>query len=276
MSCSLDLVLTMSTLECSQLFMSFQMGEFHQTTCLTMCHNVTNHKTCPYICYFIQNKIKQRKKLKVIVDPAARLSKRPLTNQVGTIYLAIPIQFCTLLCLLYTRFQLPLSPLRSYSQLPTPTMTLTLILYTSIFGFLLYSLLNHLLLRRYPKPLPPGPKPWPIIGNLPNMGQKPHQSIAAMARVYGPLMHLKMGFVHVVVAASAGVAEQFLKVHDAKFSSRPPNSGAKYLAYNYQDLVFAPYGPRWRMLRKICAVHLFSAKALDEFRHVRQVILPFS
>ncbi|CAA3001091.1 flavonoid 3'-monooxygenase [Olea europaea var. sylvestris] len=149
-------------------------------------------------------------------------------------------------------------------------MTLTLILYTSIFGFLLYSLLNHLLLRRYPKPLPPGPKPWPIIGNLPNMGQKPHQSIAAMARVYGPLMHLKMGFVHVVVAASAGVAEQFLKVHDAKFSSRPPNSGAKYLAYNYQDLVFAPYGPRWRMLRKICAVHLFSAKALDEFRHVRQ------
>nr|QKV26468.1 flavonoid 3' hydroxylase 2 [Panax notoginseng] len=91
-----------------------------------------------------------------------------------------------------------------------------------------------------------------------------------MARTYGPLMHLRLGFVHVVVAASAEVAAQFLKTHDANFSSRPPNSGAKHIAYNYQDLVFAPYGSRWRMLRKICSVHLFSAKALDDFRHVRQ------
>ncbi|KAG8388733.1 hypothetical protein BUALT_Bualt02G0156000 [Buddleja alternifolia] len=138
----------------------------------------------------------------------------------------------------------------------------------AIVGFLL-----HRFLRRGDgerKRLPPGPRPWPLVGNLPQLGPKPHQSMAALARVHGPLMHLKMGFVHVVVAASASVAEQFLKVHDANFSSRPPNAGAKYVAYNYQDLVFAPYGPRWRLLRKICAVHLFSGKALDDFRHVRQ------
>ncbi|KAJ9568499.1 hypothetical protein OSB04_004465 [Centaurea solstitialis] len=91
-----------------------------------------------------------------------------------------------------------------------------------------------------------------------------------MADKYGPLMHLRLGFVDVVVAASASVAAQFLKVHDANFASRPPNSGAKHIAYNYQDLVFAPYGPKWRMLRKICSVHLFSNKALDDFRHVRE------
>lgn len=148
---------------------------------------------------------------------------------------------------------------------------ITLILSTAIIGTLFFIFLGR---RRHVKssaPLPPGPRPWPLIGNLPHLGPKPHQSMAALARVYGPLMHLKMGLVHVVVAASAGVAEQFLKVHDANFSSRPPNAGAKYVAYNYQDLVFAPYGPRWRLLRKICALHLFSAKALDDFRHVRQV-----
>ncbi|KAJ9131524.1 hypothetical protein P3X46_035179 [Hevea brasiliensis] len=118
--------------------------------------------------------------------------------------------------------------------------------------------------------LPPGPKPWPLVGNLPHLGHKPHHSMAALAQKYGPLMHLRMGLVDVVVAASASVAAQFLKAHDANFSSRPPNSGAKYVAYNYQDLVFAPYGPRWRMLRKISSVHLFSGKALDDFRHVRQ------
>nr|AGI16386.1 flavonoid 3' hydroxylase [Ribes nigrum] len=147
-------------------------------------------------------------------------------------------------------------------------------MYTAFIAFLLYCLLNlrTLLFNRHPnhRRLPPGPKPWPIIGNLPHLGTKPHQSIAELARTYGPLMHLRLGFVDVVVAASASVASQFLKTHDANFSSRPQNSGAKYIAYNYQDLVFAPYGPRWRMLRKISQVHLFSNKALDDFRHVRQ------
>lgn len=102
------------------------------------------------------------------------------------------------------------------------------------------------------------------------MGTVPHHSLAALARKYGPLMHLRLGFVDVIVVASASVAAQFLKVNDSNFSSRPPNAGAKYIAYNYQDLVFRPYGPRWRMLRKISSVHLFSGKALDDYRHVRQ------
>ncbi|KAF5477133.1 hypothetical protein F2P56_003805 [Juglans regia] len=147
----------------------------------------------------------------------------------------------------------------------------SLILATIFFAIFLFYLLK--LTSRRPghlPPLPPGPKPWPIIGNLPHMGPVPHHSLAALARTYGPLMHLRLGFVDVVVVASASVASQFLKTHDANFSSRPPNSGAKYIAYNYQDLVFAPYGPRWRMLRKISSVHLFSGKALDDFRHVRQ------
>ncbi|CAH9095755.1 unnamed protein product [Cuscuta epithymum] len=149
-------------------------------------------------------------------------------------------------------------------------VTVTQLLSTLVLAVLVYSLVAKAKRRRHSPPLPPGPKPWPVIGNLPHLGPKPHQSIAALARTYGPLMYLRLGSVDVVVAASASVAAQFLKAHDANFSSRPPNSGAKHIAYNYQDLVFAPYGPRWRMLRKICSVHLFSAKALDDFCHVRQ------
>ncbi|KAI5416587.1 hypothetical protein KIW84_041581 [Lathyrus oleraceus] len=135
-------------------------------------------------------------------------------------------------------------------------------------SILIYKLLN--LISKPSLPLPPGPKPWPIVGNLPHMGPVPHHALAALALKHGPLMHLRLGFVDVIVAASRPVAEQFLKVHDANFSSRPPNSGAKYMAYNYQDLVFAPYGPRWRLLRKISYVHMFSSKALDDFSHIRQ------
>ncbi|ONK60351.1 uncharacterized protein A4U43_C08F17350 [Asparagus officinalis] len=118
-------------------------------------------------------------------------------------------------------------------------------------------------------PLPPGPRGWPVLGNLPQLGAKPHQTLAALSRLYGPLFRMRFGSVDVVVAASADVAAQFLKVFDANFSNRPPNSGAEHIAYNYQDLVFAPYGPRWRMFRKLCAVHIFSPKALDDLRPVR-------
>ncbi|KAF8037417.1 hypothetical protein BT93_B0348 [Corymbia citriodora subsp. variegata] len=144
----------------------------------------------------------------------------------------------------------------------------SLILATIAISIFLYSLLRRL--ARPARRLPPGPRPWPLVGNLPHLGAVPHHSIAALARTYGPLLHLRLGLVDVVVAASATVAAQFLKTHDANFSSRPPNSGAKHIAYNYQDLVFAPYGSRWRMLRKISSVHLFSGKALDDYRHVRQ------
>ncbi|KAM0835322.1 hypothetical protein ACQ4PT_063003 [Festuca glaucescens] len=91
-----------------------------------------------------------------------------------------------------------------------------------------------------------------------------------MAKFYGPLLRLRFGSSIAVVASSAAVAELFLRTHDAKFSSRPPNSGGEHMAYNYQDVVFAPYGPRWRAMRKVCTVNLFSARALDDLRGFRE------
>ncbi|XP_025828362.1 flavonoid 3'-monooxygenase CYP75B4-like isoform X1 [Panicum hallii] len=119
-------------------------------------------------------------------------------------------------------------------------------------------------------PLPPGPRGWPVLGNLPQLGGKTHQTLHEMTLVYGPLLRLRFGSSNVVVAGSAAVAEQFLRVHDANFSCRPPNSGGEHMAYNYQDVVFAPYGPRWRAMRKVCAVNLFSGRALDDLRAVRE------
>ncbi|KAL5229858.1 hypothetical protein ABZP36_028634 [Zizania latifolia] len=119
-------------------------------------------------------------------------------------------------------------------------------------------------------PLPPGPRGWPVLGNLPQLAGKTHQMLHEMTKVYGPLIRLRFGSNDVVVAGSASVAERFLRVHDAIFSSRPPSSGAEHMAYNYRDVVFGPYGPRWRAMRKVCAVNLFSARALDDLRAFRE------
>nr|AAS48419.1 flavonoid 3'-hydroxylase [Allium cepa] len=144
-----------------------------------------------------------------------------------------------------------------------------LLLLTIFLALLLY--LFFFVAKKHEGKRVPGPKGWPILGNLPQLGAKPHQSLCELSRTYGPLFGLRFGYVDVVVAASADVAEQFLRVHDVNFSNRPPNSGAEHIAYNYQDLVFAPYGPRWRMLRKLCALHLFSPKALEDLSPVRSL-----
>ena len=108
----------------------------------------------------------------------------------------------------------------------------------SLFALILSSFLYYFLFSKNNKgrraPLPPGPKGWPILGNLFQLGPKPHQTLCALSKIYGPLLRLRFGSVDVIVAASAAAAAQFLKVHDANFSNRPILSGPKIVGYNRQ------------------------------------------
>jgi flavonoid 3'-monooxygenase len=152
-------------------------------------------------------------------------------------------------------------------DIPLPLLLSTLAVSVTVCYFVSFLLRAD---KRRGAPLPPGPRGWPVLGNLPQLGGKTHQTLHQMTKVYGPVLRLRFGSSVVVVAGSAAVAEQFLRTHDGKFSSRPPNSGGEHMAYNYQDVVFAPYGPRWRAMRKVCAVNLFSARALDDLRGFRE------
>ncbi|GJR35672.1 cytochrome P450 71A1-like protein [Tanacetum coccineum] len=117
--------------------------------------------------------------------------------------------------------------------------------------------------------LPPGPKPWPIIGNLNLMGTLPHRSVHELSKQYGPIMHLKFGSKSVVVGSSVEMAKVFLKTMGANFACRPKTAAGKYTAYNYSDITWSPYGAYWRQARKLCAVELFGAKRLDSYKYIR-------
>ena len=125
------------------------------------------------------------------------------------------------------------------------------------------------ILRRSYSNLPPGPKGWPILGALPLLGTMPHVTLTNMARKFGPIMFLKMGTCDTVVVSSPDAARAFLKTLDYIFSNRPTIAGATHLGYNSQDLVFADYGPKWRLLRKLTSVHMLGGKALQDWAHVR-------
>ncbi|CAL9137183.1 unnamed protein product [Musa textilis] len=123
--------------------------------------------------------------------------------------------------------------------------------------------------RRRKLNLPPGPRPWPIIGNLNLIGSLPHRSLHALSQKYGPLMCLRFGSFPVVVGSSVEAARFFLKTHDICFVSRPKTAAGKYTTYNYSDITWSPYGAYWRQARRMCLLELFSAKRLESYEYIR-------
>ncbi|KAL5077384.1 hypothetical protein RYX36_016368, partial [Vicia faba] len=115
--------------------------------------------------------------------------------------------------------------------------------------------------------------PWklPIIGNILNLvTTNPPRKLRDLAKLYGPLMHLQLGEIFLIVVSSPEVAREVLKTHEIAFASRPHLVVAEIAAYSSTDIAFSPYGDYWKKLRKICAVELLSTKRVKYLWPVRE------
>ncbi len=120
--------------------------------------------------------------------------------------------------------------------------------------------------------MPPGPRPWPIVGNLLQLrqgGGNVHETFMNWGKQYGPLIYLRLGSVHTVVASSPAMAKEFLKTHDQQFHYRPTQAMFGEIVFANKGMIFAEGGPMWRYLRKICMTELFSVKRLQSFQPIR-------
>ncbi|XP_059444429.1 geraniol 8-hydroxylase-like [Corylus avellana] len=118
--------------------------------------------------------------------------------------------------------------------------------------------------------LPLGPKPLPVIGNLLELGDKPHNSLTKLAKAHGDIMILKLGRVTTIVISSADMAKQVLQTHDRLLANRTIPDAIR--VYNSEEfsLPWIPVSSRWRNLRKICNGQLFSNTALDANQDIRR------
>ncbi|KAG6645637.1 hypothetical protein I3843_08G129700 [Carya illinoinensis] len=121
-------------------------------------------------------------------------------------------------------------------------------------------------------PYPPGPRGFPILGNMGLMDHLTHRGLAKLAKQYGGIFHLRMGYLHMVAVSSPDVARQVLQVQDNIFSNRPATLAIKYLTYDRADMAFAHYGPFWRQMRKLCVMKLFSRKRAESWESVRDEV----
>ncbi|GLJ49954.1 hypothetical protein SUGI_1062200 [Cryptomeria japonica] len=89
--------------------------------------------------------------------------------------------------------------------------------------------------------LPPGPFPWPIVGNLLQMGELIHRSFYDISKEIWTNCILENGFCY-----------------------------SKYLFYDFKDVGFTPYGPCWRQMKTLFMVELLNAKRIESMRSMRE------
>lgn len=147
------------------------------------------------------------------------------------------------------------------------------LVFSSIIGFLAVAWILLLIIKKSSNknpPLPPGPRGLPLLGNLLALDPELHTYFAKLAQTYGPIYKLKLGKKIGIVISSPALAREVLKDQDTTFANRDMPVAGKEAAYGGADIVWTPYGPEWRMLRKVCVREMLSSSTLDSVYGLRR------
>ncbi|GAB4843968.1 hypothetical protein Ancab_013932 [Ancistrocladus abbreviatus] len=118
--------------------------------------------------------------------------------------------------------------------------------------------------------LPPGPKPWPVVGNLYDIKPVRFRCFYEWSQSYGPIISVWFGSTLNVVVSSSELAKEVLKEHDQQLADRHRSRSAAKFSRDGKDLIWADYGPHYVKVRKVCTLELFSPKRLDSLRPIRE------
>ncbi|MFQ6654968.1 hypothetical protein Gotur_025721 [Gossypium turneri] len=112
--------------------------------------------------------------------------------------------------------------------------------------------------------LPPGPKPWPIVGNLPEfIINKKKTSVSHWIHSFIEEMNteiacIRLGNVHVIPVTSPEISREFFKKQDAVFASRPLTMATDVLTKGYLGTGFGPLGDQWKKMKRVMANEVLS------------------
>ncbi|XP_062307184.1 cytochrome P450 1A1 [Osmerus eperlanus] len=107
-------------------------------------------------------------------------------------------------------------------------------------------------------PLPPGPTPWPLVGNLLQMGDQIHLSLTRMRAQYGDVFRLRLGSLTVVVLSGHATLRRALLRQGEAFAGRPDLFAFSAVADGASMTFSEEYGPAWTLHKKLCGSALRS------------------
>ncbi|KIK38430.1 hypothetical protein CY34DRAFT_809316, partial [Suillus luteus UH-Slu-Lm8-n1] len=119
---------------------------------------------------------------------------------------------------------------------------------------------------------PPGPRGWPLIGNIQDIPQiKPWLTFAEWGKKYGAISHVKVMGQHIIVLNSVKSTIAMLDKKGTIYSDRPvlPMSG-ELVGWKH-SLGLLPYGDRFRQYRKNIHQIMGSRAALNVYHLIEEI-----
>ncbi|KAI3990275.1 hypothetical protein MKX01_037614 [Papaver californicum] len=135
---------------------------------------------------------------------------------------------------------------------------------------IIFIILSYNIFQRLRFKLPPGPRPWPIVGNLYDIKPVRFRCFYDWSKIYGPIISVWFGSTLNVVVSNTELAKQVLKEKDQQLADRHRSRSAAKFSRDGTDLIWADYGPHYVKVRKVCTVELFSPKRIEALRPIRE------
>ncbi|KAH7925846.1 cytochrome P450 [Leucogyrophana mollusca] len=142
-----------------------------------------------------------------------------------------------------------------------------------VVGFILVAsgllIFNHLLKKKKnglePPPLPPGPTPLPLLGNILNIKtDEPWVTYTQWGATYGNIVYSRAFGQEVIIINSENVAKALMEKRSHNYSDRPRLATILPFGWDY-NTGFQPYADQWRLHRR-CLHQAFRENAVAYFR----------
>lgn len=131
---------------------------------------------------------------------------------------------------------------------------------------------------KIPKDIPPGPFGLPLIGSLLQLGDSPHLALSKMAKDYGKVFSIRLGWRKAIVLNSQDVVKEALSKRAGHFSGRPPFHSFKISPHQSESIAFGDFGPSHQKKKKMAIralhsvftdVNRFNSLSHQEFERMR-------
>lgn len=99
-----------------------------------------------------------------------------------------------------------------------------------------------------------------------------HRVFTDLSKKHGPIMHLQLAEISVIVVSSSSLANQVLKTRDLAFADRAQLQLSKIILEGCKDVAYSRYDDYWRQMKKICKVEveLLTVNKVSSFRSFRE------